>query len=578
MTHTFFGSLVSVNAGKPQPMTVQGETIITGFDKKPADGAIRVEAGGLVTDAHVDDADDPERALLLYPRSYYDRWDEELGRTLPHGIFGENLTFDGPEDGSVMFGDELRIGEVRLRVTQPRIPCRKMGVQLGEEDFPTRYLRSGRSGFFCEVLEPGQVQAGDKIELVRRGEGGVSVADLVRILHLQEPDMEDLGRVLACPGLPAVLRTKAERALRRAQGGGVWSGDRELVVTARHEETAQVVRLDLCAPDGERLPDFEAGQFLTLSLDVPGVDRPVVRTYTLVGRSTDGLGYRIAVKREPAASPEVPAGVASGHLHTQVVGARLRARAPRGRFVVEPGDRPVVLISAGIGITPMLAMLEQLAEREPHRPVLFAHGARSSRELAFGIQVRRTVALGAQLRSHVMFSRPGVQDVAGQDFDAAGRLTPAALEALLPSLEADFYLCGPVDFMADMVTGLIERGVPEERVHYEFFGAARPLLGGTEDGQAGPVAVDADGRPIVVTFARSGLSVPWRENTFSLLALAEQAGLRPDASCRTGLCGTCVSRIDDGEVEYAIEPMDGDRPGQVTVCCARPATSVMIDL
>lgn len=582
MAENFFGALLSVNAGKAKPVTVQGETVITAFGKSPTCGAVQVETRGLVTDDHVWGADDPDRALLFYQRSYYDSWDSELGRRLPHGAFGENLTFEGPADDEVMLGDELRIGEVRLRVTQPRIPCRKMGVWHGE-DFPNRFLRSGRVGFFCSVVEPGLVRAGDKIELLRRGEDEMSVADLTRILYLQRPELEELSRVLACSVLSTEMRARAEALLHRAKGDDAWSGDRALVITARRREAAEVVSFDLADPEGTRLPDFEAGQFLTMTLDVPGTDKPVVRAYSLVGRSEDGLGYRIGVKREsaPATSPGAPPGVASGYLHAEVKeGAQLLSRSPRGRFVVQPGDRPVVLISAGIGITPMLAMLEQLAEREPQRPVLFAHGARSSRDLAFGPHVRRVVAAGDQLRSHLMFSRPGAGDVLGQDFDEAGRLTPAVLEQTLPPLDADYYICGPADFMANMVTGLIDRGVPEDQVHYEFFGAAKPLFGDTagEKTEPGPVAVDAAGRPIVVTFARSGISVEWRENTFSLLALAEQTGLRPESDCRTGVCGMCVSRLDDGEVEYAIDPMDGAQPGQVTVCVARPATSVMIDL
>ncbi|PZG03042.1 MOSC and FAD-binding oxidoreductase domain-containing protein [Nonomuraea aridisoli] len=578
-----FGAVLSVNAGEAKPMTVQGETITTGFDKRPIDGAVQVEASGLVTDDHVDDADDLDRALLFYQRSYYDSWNNELGRELPHGTFGENLTIEGPEDDKVMLGDELCIGEVRLRVTQPRIPCRKMAVRLGHEGFPSRYLRSRRVGFFCSVMEPGLVRSGDKIELVHRVEDGISMADLARVLHLEPPNVESLNRVLACFALPPALRTKAEKLLRRAQGDdGAWSGDRALLVTARRREAVEVVSLDLADPEGTRLPDFEAGQFLTLSLDVPGADKPLVRTYTLVGRSEDGHGYRIAVKREPAPadSPDVPAGIASGHLHAAVgVGSQLLARAPRGRFAVKPGHRPVVLISAGIGITPMLAMLEHLAaqKRKSGRPVHFVHGARSSHELAFGAHVRRLVASSELLHSHLLFSRPAPEDVLGRHFDEAGRVTPAVLERILPSLEADYYVCGPAEFMADIVTGLIHRGVPLNQVHYEFFGAARSLLG-EEKTEDGPVATGADGRPIVVTFARSGIAVPWRKNTFSLLALAEQAGLRPEASCRTGLCGACVSRIDDGEVEYAIDPMYGVQPGQVTVCCARPSTSVMIDL
>ncbi|MGW9593951.1 MOSC domain-containing protein [Streptomyces chartreusis] len=582
MPQNFFGVLLSVNAGEAKPVTVQGETIVTAFGKSPMCGAVQVEASGLATDDHVWAANDPDRALLFYQRSYYDIWNSELGRRLPHGAFGENLTFEGPTDDEVLLGDELRIGEARLRVTQPRIPCRKMGAWHGE-DFPNRFLRSGRVGFFCRVVQPGLVRAGDKIELLRRGKDGMSMADLTRILYLQRPNLEELSRVLACSMLSTEMRDRAEQLLRRTKRDDAWSGDRALVITARRREAAEVVSFDLADPEGTRLPDFEAGQFLTVTLNVPGTERPVVRAYSLIGRSADGLGYRIGVKREspPATSPGAPPGVASGYLHAEVKeGAQLLSRSPRGRFVVQPGDRPIALISAGIGITPMLAMLEQLAEREPQRPVFFAHGARSSDDLAFGPHVRRVVTAGDQLRSHLMFSRPGTEDVLGRDFDEAGRLTPAILERTLPSLDADYYICGPADFMADMVNGLIDRGVPEGQVHYEFFGAARPLLGdaaGTET-EPGPVAVDADGRPIVVTFARSGISVEWRENTFSLLALAEQAGLSPESDCRTGVCGLCVSRLDDGEVEYVIDPMDDAQPGQVTVCCARPATSVMIDL
>ncbi|WP_181139885.1 MOSC domain-containing protein [Streptomyces sp. Ru71] len=585
MTH-IFGELLSVNLGQAQPMTVQGETIVTGFDKRPARGAALVEADGLVADDHVDDVGDPDRALLCYQLRHYDEWRSELGRDLAPGTFGENLTVDGPADDEVMVGDELRIGEVLLRVTQPRIPCRKMAVRLGEEDIPARYLSSGRVGFFCRVVEPGLIRAGDKIEVVHRSQDGVSVAELARVLHRERPDAGALTRVLDCAALPPALRAKAERLLARARGEGQeWSGERDLVVTARRREAADVVSFDLADPDGTRLPGFAAGQFLTLALDVPGAARPVVRTYTVAGRDEDGGGYRIAVKREaaPADAPDAPAGVASGHLHDRVaVGAVLRARAPRGRFVVTPGKRPVVLVSAGIGITPMLAMLDQLTREE--RTVHFVHGARSSRELAFGPYVRRLAASRDGIRTHLLFSRPRPEDVPGADFDETGRLTAAVLERVLPSLDADYYVCGPAGFMADIVGGLAERGVPADRVHHEFFGAARPLPGvqgaegAQEPAEAGPVARDADGRPLVVTFARSGVTVPWRENTFSLLALAEQAGLRPDASCRTGLCGTCVTTLDDGEVAYVIDPTAPVEPGQVPVCCARPTTSVMIDL
>ncbi|WP_232665185.1 MOSC domain-containing protein [Pseudonocardia sp. TRM90224] len=564
---TTFGALVSVNAGSAAPMAVQGETVVSGFDKRPLPDAGWVDVGGLAGDDHVADAHDLDRAVLLYQRHHYDSWSRELGRALAPGTFGEQLTVEGPGEDDVLIGDELRIGGALLQVTQPRIPCRKMAVRLDEPDMPVRYLRSGRLGFFCKVVEPGRVRAGDRIEVVRRAPDGLTLTELAAVLHHDEPDPDRLERALASSVLPELIRAKLALIAARDRS---WTADRPLLVTSRTAQGADVVAFELSDPDGGRLPNFAAGQFLTLTLDVPGVERPVVRTYTIAGRSADGLGYRLAVKREPA-------GLASGHLHDGVAaGATVSARAPRGRFVVRAGARPVVLVSAGIGITPMLAMLAELATEETTRDVFFVHGARSSRELAFGQHVRELVATGSRLHSRLLFSRPQPHDRVGVDFDLVGRVTVDVLDEAVPGLDADFYVCGPVPFMTDVVAGLLAKDVSQEQVHYEFFGAGTSLF--EQDGDDGAEVLDGDGRPIMVTFARSGLTVAWRENSFSLLALAERAGLRPEASCRAGVCNTCVARIDDGDVEYAIEPMDPVTPGKVAVCCARPRSSVMIDL
>jgi len=157
-------------------------------------------------------------------------------------------------------------------------------------------------------------------------------------------------------------------------------------------------------------------------------------------------------------------------------------------------------------------------------------------------------------------------------------MTAENLQDLLPNFNADFYLCGPEGFMRDMVKGLMSRGVPKDQIRYEFFGAGGSLFEEEVDTDKLPDAVDAEGRPITVTFARTGRTVPWKEGMFSVLSLAEHSGLRPDASCRTGLCGICVCRIDAGDVEYAVEPLERPRSGEVMICCARPTTSVMLDL
>jgi MOSC domain-containing protein YiiM/ferredoxin-NADP reductase len=421
-------------------MSVQGETVVTGFVKQPTEASRRIEVGGLIGDDHVDDAEDLDRAVLFYQRQHYTYWSQELERELSPGMFGEQMTIDGPLEHEILVGDQLQIGGTLLEVTQPRIPCRKMALRLQDQDMPTRYMRSGHTGFFCKVLQPGEVRAGDSVELVQHGPDGLSLAELATVLHSDEPEPEKLDTILSCSVLPDRIRAKLTRlADRMAANAQSWSGDRPLLVSAREQHGSEVVALDLTDADGERLPDFEAGQFLTLVLDVPGVDRRVVRTYTIAGRSADGAGYRIAVKREPApsGSVDVPPGVASGHLHDNAtIGTSVTARAPRGRFVLSPGGAPVVLVSAGIGITPMLAMLEQVAVASPpcsttasapHREVFFVHVARSSRELAFGRHVRDLVAGKPHLHSHLLFSKPRADDLRGRDFDAEGRLTPQKL-------------------------------------------------------------------------------------------------------------------------------------------------------
>ena len=579
---------MSVNVGRAAALPLlQGETVISGFFKYPSRTAERVEKLGLVGDDHVDDVDDPDRAVLFYQLAHYDRWTQELGRELPFGAFGEQLTFDGPFEDKLWLGDQLAVGEAVFQVTQPRIPCRRMAARFGEEDMPIRFMRSGRTGFFCKVLIPGVIRAGDRVRLVERGPDEFTVEDLAAVLRTVEPDADQLSRALASPVLPDLLRTKLAKMMDRTSARAIgWDGERPLRVSCRTPQGTDVMAFDLVDPYGARLPDFKPGQFLTLVLDAQSVPRPLVRTYTIAGRSSDGTGYRIAVKREPspAGRLEVPPGIGSEHLHDEVfVGAVVRARSPRGRFVLQPGTRPVVLISAGIGITPMVAMLEDLAggqvnSEEAHRDVYFIHAARSSRHRAFGSLVEGMIADNPRMRSHLVYSQPDPAERPGVDFDATGRLSAARIRNLLPSLDADFYICGPTRFTTDIAAGLVGLGAAQEQVRYEFFGAAAPLSGDAGGTDSCPEAVDADGRPITVTFARSGLTVPWRSNSFSLLSLAETAGLRPDASCRTGLCGTCVCRLDDGDITYAIEPMDGALPGKVFLCCARPVTSVMVDL
>jgi ferredoxin-NADP reductase len=235
---------------------------------------------------------------------------------------------------------------------------------------------------------------------------------------------------------------------------------RSLRLVRKERESDDVVSFVFEARDGGPLPEFEAGQHLPIELDVPGLDAPVRRTYSLSGAPGTGR-YRISVKREPW-------GTASRHLHDRVEpGAILSARRPAGDFVLGCNECPLVLVSAGIGLTPLVSMLHALAAEESDRSVWFVHGARDGRHHPLAREVREIAAKRPGILLHVAYSRPRPEDTG---HDSVGRVDGALLARLVAEAEAHYYLCGPVGFMASIQTDLERRGVPAERIHTESFG------------------------------------------------------------------------------------------------------------
>lgn len=246
-----------------------------------------------------------------------------------------------------------------------------------------------------------------------------------------------------------------------------WSPATEFVRTLRLvdkvPESADVTSFEFEARDGGVLPDFEAGQHLPIELDVPGHGHPVGRTYSLSNGPGSGR-YRISVKRESR-------GLVSRYLHDCVeTGAFVEAGRPAGEFVLTKDDRPVVLISAGVGLTPMVSMLHELVAGTLLRPVLFVHGARNGDHHPLSNEVRGLISRREDARAHVVYSNPRDGDVPGRDFDSAGRVDSQLILGLAPERDADFYICGPAGFMADIRSGLIAEGVPGSRIHTETFG------------------------------------------------------------------------------------------------------------
>jgi ferredoxin-NADP reductase len=240
-----------------------------------------------------------------------------------------------------------------------------------------------------------------------------------------------------------------------------------------------------------------------------------------------------------------------------------------------------VLLSAGIGATPVLAMLESLAAAGSSREVWWLYGARNRESHPFALDVRRLIAALPRGRSHVSYSRPTAGDELGQDYDAAGRLDVATLDALAVPRDGDFYLCGPSGFLRDLAAGLAARGVPADRTHTEIFAgleAKTPgLVGGTQHAPHAPS--DGPGSGPLVSFARSGVAARWSPAKHrTLLELAEACDVPVRWSCRTGVCHTCESGLVSGRVAYDPEPLDRPADGNVLTCCSQPRGDVVIDI
>jgi len=581
--------LISVNVSLPKEIAYQGKTVKTSIFKEPVSGRVRVRRRNVDGDDQADRRVHGvgfEMAVYVYPVQHYAFWETELGRkALPYGQFGENFTVEGLSEDAVRVGDIFRVGGALLQVTQPRIPCYKLAMRMEEgPDFPARFQETGRMGFYCRVLEEGEVGAGDSIEFIERAEDSVTIADFIRVYLYESHEPASLKRVLASRGLGNAWKAYLGKMLKKAEpviSTRGWEGFRPFLVDHREQESETITSFYLKPQDGELLPTYMPGQFLTFRLSIPGQPRPVTRTYSLSDSPNHPDYYRISIKRLPAPEhqPGLPPGLASNYFHDQVhPGTQLCVKAPRGKFYLDPGEStPVVLLSGGVGLTPMISMLNAMIESGSKRPVWFVHGTRDGSEQAMGDHLRRMAAENDNVHVHISYSKPQPADLADPKFDNSGRVSIELLKQVLPSAAYDFYLCGPTPFMRSLYQGLLSWGVAEARIHFEFFGPVSALKEEAEPvGKRAPV--QDSNEQWEVAFSSSGLTATWDPSSETLLDFAEAKGLRPDFSCRTGICHTCMSKLVAGEVEYVTEPLDMPDPGCVLICCSRPKTNVVIEL
>ena len=591
------GRLLSVNVGLPRDVEWHGRTVHTAVWKQPVDGPRQVRRLNIDGDGQGDLAGHggEHRAVFVYQVESYQYWQEQLGRDdFSYGQFGENFTIGGLADDQVCIGDRYQIGEALFEVTQPRVTCYRVGIRMNEPRMPALLVSHHRPGFYFRVLREGAVQAGDEIVQVTAGPEAMTVAEIDGLLYLPGHSRERVLSALRIPALPdgwkASFRAMAGQAEAPAGAPGTalapgnagltavspppaWPGFRPLTVTALDRESDSVISVHLADPAGTALPPPLPGQFLTLRLNVVPDARPLLRSYSLSG-APDAGSYRISVKREAH-------GAGSQFIHTRVrPGDLLEAAAPRGTFVLQPGDSPVLLISAGVGATPVLAMLHALAAGASGRDIWWLHGARNRAGEPFAGESRSLLAALARGHRYVCYSRPAPGEVPGRDYQTAGRLSASVLAGLGLPRDADAYLCGPAAFMAEISAALVELGVDGTRVHTEIFGAApssTPGIAAAATRPPHPPAGEPGDGP-EVAFARSGLTVRWDRGYGSLLDLAEACDVPVRWSCRTGVCHTCETDLLSGTVSYAPDPIDEPASGSTLICCSQPSSDLALDL
>jgi len=554
--------LLNFSVGKVQTVQIGSELIRTAHVKTPVPEPWTITSNGAEGDER---AVHPDK-IYAYARSHYDYWAKHLSvdpGNWPDGFFGENLTFDALDEEDLRVGDVFALGEqVRLVVAGPRNPCLKLSWRLGQpQSFQKVFQRSHHTGVYFDVLSGGRVRPGDMAVRVQRHPSMPTLVETAEFAAGHAiPPLDPLRRLLEFEHLSKTIRfilsAKVDAAAAAAAATeGRWRSWRSFTIQRIVEEAAGIRSFYLHPQDSGPLCQPRPGQFVTVRM--PGADGSgVTRCWSLSAFANPIQEYRLTVRRQ--------SGAGSNWLHQAAQGATVKLRAPAGEFTLDMGSyRPVVLIAAGIGITPLLSMLHAyLAKGARSAPVYLIYGARAPDEVAFRGELDALAAAHAHLTIHYVYSN---SDAAGRP---AGRITPQILLSLLSDLhvmlgerrialpwyESDMYLCGPNDFCSHLKQSCVALGANPDHIFYELF-SSRP-------------AEETTLECAEVRFNRSGVTCTWHaDQDLSLLELAETAGVAVASDCRAGACLTCKTAVLEGAMTADM----GD--GSALLCIGKPKTA-----
>jgi len=540
------------------------------------DEAVFVRSLGLEGDEQADLAvhGGVDKAVYAYPSANYPLWHQEFPehvRIWGPGSLGENLTLSGFDETNVNIGDVFKIGSAVLEVTQPRKPCFKLALRFsGDQRIAPRMIREARTGWYFRVIQEGHLVAGDRVEFLDRRHEEWSIKRINQQAYDRSATEEKLRAIAALPELSAAWRNQTVSAANSISSKKSASKFRTFVLSEMSVESRLIRSLVFTPVDGENVRLHEPGQHVQLKLTLPGSKTGVVRRYT-ISSVPNGKNLRISVKIEDK-------GQISSLLHRLRLGDQVEISRPQGRFVLaRESGRAVALVSAGVGITPMISMLHAAVTQDGRYPfvpgILFLHGARNGAEHAFAEQVKISLNKHPEVTSKIFYSQPTDEDRANGKFDHEGRMSLRQIGEF-PSAEYDYYICGPVSFMNAIVDELKSKGVSDSQIRTETFDFRND-----EAGAASAVTPDELRKfktSAKVRFENTDKSVIWSPEQGTLLDLAEANRIDVSSDCRMGICGACLTRIASGEVMHLA--LDGPQPDkdQALLCCAVPKTDELV--
>ncbi|PZV10798.1 MAG: oxidoreductase [Pseudanabaena sp.] len=377
-------------------------------------------------------------------------------------------------------------------------------------------------------------------------------------------------------------KSKASKSYEIESSATDWKDWRKFVVDRKVKESDSITSFYLRPLDEGILPSFIPGQFLTIQLEIPDQPKPIIRTYSLSDYIESSPYYRLSIKREPTPADTIaPPGVASNFMHDRIhESSIISVKPPAGKFVLDVNSsQPAVLISNGVGITPMISMAKAVSLLNPTRHIWFLHGSRDGSLHAFRDEVNAIAARNPNLHIVYCYSRPNLTDDGNYqhkgyvDVDLIKNVVAPEMQKLTGSTIADYFLCGSPAFMDSLRDGLRNWGVSDNKVLFESFAKAKSK----KSEQAQDLTKENDS--IEIVFSKSGKTLDWNPSEGTILEFAEANDIYPDHSCRIGVCGTCMCKISEGEVDYEEAPSASVDSGSVLICISKPKTArVVLDI